>query len=105
MKLSQLRPCDNCRGPLMHGYFYVVRVSQAFVLPRQANQVLGLTQYLGGNLPLAEIFAPDDDVVKILGDENKELMHEIFLCQDCALQPVDLLGLVETRAQKKDGLA
>ena len=99
MKLSQLRPCDNCHGPLSHGHFYVVRVTQALVLPRTTNQVLGLTQYFGGNLALAEMFAPDDDAIKILGDEQKELMYEFLLCQDCFLRPVDLAMLMEARRE------
>lgn len=100
MKLSELRPCDNC-GQKIAPLFYVARVSQAMVMPA-ANQVLGMTQYFNGNLALAEMFAPEDEVVKVFGEEKKELMDELLLCSDCACEKyLNLLVLVEKRNQAK----
>lgn len=102
MKLSEIRPCDNCSGPLSQGHFYVVRVSQALVLPKPFHQVMGLTQYFGfqpGALALAEVMAPDADVIKVFGDEKPELMQEFLLCMECYLRPLDLAVLMEKRTR------
>ena len=97
MKLSQLRMCDNCDGPVKQ-IFYVVRLSLAAVSPNAFNQVAGLTQMYGGALGLAEVMAPDADVVKIAGDEDKALMKELLICQECYMtKPLDLPILAEKR--------
>jgi len=89
--------CDNCGG-LVKQIFYVVRTSLAVVSPNAFNQVAGLTQMFGGRLGLAEVMAPDADVVKIAGDEDKRLMTELLICQDCYMtKSLDLPILVEKR--------
>jgi hypothetical protein len=102
-KLSDLRPCDNCRGPVARG-FVVVNVSRAMLAPAAANQVLGLTQLLGGSLPLAEQFAPSNPVM-VFGDHNPDLYCTIILCQGCWLdKPIDLALLWErVHAEQKEG--
>lgn len=63
----------------------MLRVSQAMVRQRVANQVLGLSQIFGrGHLSLAEAMAPDHDAILIVGDVEPKLMHEIHICFDCA---------------------
>src|SRR3990172_1147169 len=42
MKLSQIRPCDNC-GRKIAPSFYVARFSIALFNPRATNEVLGMT--------------------------------------------------------------
>jgi hypothetical protein len=91
MRFSELHPCDGCGGGLLvgkdgirHATFYVVRHSQAMVNQRAAREVVGLETYFGGHLQLAELFAPDpDNAVQILGDVDKVLWHELFLCFNC----------------------
>ena len=95
MKLSNLRPCDNCGGAFKGGIFNVVRTSLAFVSPKAANQVLGLNQYFGGALGLAEAMAPEPDAVKIAMDEDKTLMTEILLCQECFMSDLNYAILAE----------
>lgn len=95
MKLSDLRPCDNCGGAFKGGMFQVVRMSLAFVKPDAARQVLGLNQYFGGALGLAEVFAPEPDAVVIGMDKEKMTMTEIFLCQDCFIEPLNYAVLAE----------
>jgi len=105
MKLSELRPCDSCNGPLtgknaMRSMtWYVVRVSQAMLNPRAANEVLGMTQYFQGALGMAEIMTPrPDEAVMILGDKEPQLMTELFLCLECACEPKHGLAiLIEKR--------
>lgn len=96
MKLSEIRPCDNCKQKIAP-IFYVVRISQA-LFTRETNQVLGLVQILGGSLELAEVMSPEPDVVKVFADENKALGTELFLCQNCVLScDLNLAALIEQR--------
>lgn len=97
MKLSELRPCDNCGGPLAPpNVFYVVRMSLALILPGAVNTVLGMTQMFNGNLQLAEVMAPEADAAIIAGDEEPELMSEFILCQKCfTVGKVDLAVMQE----------
>lgn len=95
MKLSELRPCDNCGGAFKGGMFQVVRMSLAFVKPTAANQVLGLNQFLGGALGLAEAMAPEPDAVVVGMDQDKRVMTEVFLCQDCFIEPLNYAILAE----------
>lgn len=94
MKLSDLRPCDNCGGKIAPA-FYVVRISPAFIVPA-ARQTLGLMEMFHGNLRLAELFTPEPDAVRVAGDEEKTLMTELLLCENCYLMgKVDLVVLSE----------
>jgi hypothetical protein len=95
MKLSEARPCDSCGG-FISPVFYVVRSSLAIISPTAGRQVGGLT-LMFGSLALAESMAPDDDVIKIAGDEDPKLMTEIYLCQDCYMSPINLAEIVEKR--------
>lgn len=93
MKLSELRPCDKCGGKIAP-VFYVVRVSLAIVTPA-ANTTLGLNQMFRGNLALAEVFTSEPHPVKVAGDEDPNLMTELFLCQNCYVGEVNLAMLAE----------
>lgn len=86
MKLSELKPCAICHGPLLKppcGNWYVIRACIAIVKPTAGNQVMGLAQMFGGNLGLAEVFAPDSNPVVITGDDEPTMMKEIHVCFDC----------------------
>jgi hypothetical protein len=94
MKLTELRPCDNCGGPIAPT-FYVVSIDQALVHPKAANEVLGLNQMFGGHaLQLAEVMAPDAEAVKMVpGGPTK-----IYLCIACCCTAGILLAaLLEKR--------
>ncbi|MBP8055166.1 MAG: hypothetical protein KA314_04960 [Chloroflexi bacterium] len=96
MKLSELRPCDQCRGKLAP-IFYVVRVSLAVIKADAANATLGLMQMFRGNLGLAEAFSPQPNAITVAGDEEPKLWTELFLCQDCYVGEVNLAMLAEVR--------
>lgn len=101
MKLSQLHPCDNCGGKI-GPQFYVIRASLAFIKPVSLQQHLGLTMMMGGSVALAEIFAPDDDVAVVAGDQEPVLMSEIILCQDCAMMKEhNIIMLMEKAASRE----
>lgn len=77
MKLSELKPCEICGGPVAP-VFYRVTVEQVMIDPEAANRVLGLNMMFGGNaLGLAETFTPDD--VTLVLQTNATV-----LCSDCA---------------------
>lgn len=95
MKLSQLRPCDQCGGQIAP-MFYVVRVSMA-VITQGANQTLGLAQYFGGNLALAETLSPEPSPVMLMGEEDQELWTELLICQNCYTEELNLVVLAERR--------
>ena len=78
MKLSELKPCENC-GKSIYPIFYRVTVEQIMVDARAANRVLALDKFFGGALGVAEVFAPDDSVT-IPFQENS-----VILCNDCAM--------------------
>lgn len=95
MKLSELKPCANCGGKIAP-IWYVVRISQAMIKPKEGNQVLGLMQVLGGSLALAETMAPEAHCVLVMGDADPTLMAEVAICQDCFLMKfTDLVILME----------
>jgi hypothetical protein len=113
MKLTDLRPCDACNGPLQgkpggvrSATWYVVRVTQAMLNPKAAGRTLGLAQFFGQGsispaaLNLAEVMGDcGDDAVMILGDKEPALTTELFICFDCYCGPLDLASVVERRAR------
>ena len=97
MKLSEIRPCDECGGQIAP-IFYVVRSSIAMFDSKATNQTLGLMQYFGGGtagLALAEVMGGRSEVVKIGGYEDERLWTEIILCQECYMKKVNLALLAE----------
>ena len=100
MKLSEIRPCDNCGGQIVP-LFYVARVSLAMFMSQESNHVIGMAQMFGGLtrpgvLAVAEAMAPEADCIKILGDEEQGLMTEIILCQEChSMKDLNLAMLAE----------
>ena len=104
MKLSELRKCDSCKGILApRGQFYVVRVSLAIASPKAYNQVMGLAAIFGGALGLAEAMSPDEHVIKIAGDEDKNLLDEMLICQECyMMRDLNLAQLAEALHSEKE---
>jgi hypothetical protein len=94
LKLSELRPCDNCSGKIAP-IFSVIEIKMAVFNARNVNAVLGTNQIFGGRaLKLAEAMAPGaDDAVEVL--ENKDGITTLFLCQQCCMADVCLAVLSE----------
>lgn len=104
MKLSDIRPCDQCGGKIAP-MFYVVKSSIAMFNRNAVNEQLGLVQMFGGGgagIALAEVMgAHGNDVVMIAGDEDEQLWFEFYLCQDCFMGPVNLAVLMEKSAKSQ----
>lgn len=88
MKLSQLRPCDNCGGRLQL-LFYQITVSPTVIDRSAVGQTLGLAQFFSAgeavcdsHLSIAEALTPTPEATR--SDPN--LDTEICLCQDCYLK-------------------
>lgn len=105
MKLSEIRPCDACGGPIAP-LFNLVRTTPALFNQRKTNEVLGLNQFFGGKaLGLAEVMAPSPDVVTLAGDTHPELITELFICNACMCRPLVLGLLAEERNNKRNAAA
>jgi hypothetical protein len=88
MKLSQLKPCAICGGPLRTApsiQWYVIRVGRAFLNAGAVNRTLGLAQMLGGAMGVAEAMSPDAArAVVILEDEpGSGGWTDLHVCMDC----------------------
>lgn len=99
MKLSELKPCASCNGPLLKppaGNWYVIRQTIAMVSPNSAQSVMGLAAYFRGHLGLAEAFAPEaDKAVMILADQpGAPKASEIHICMDCYVRHFGRLGVL-----------
>lgn len=101
MKLSEVRPCDNCGGKIAP-QFYLVRGTLALFSPQAANATLGLATMFGGALGLAEVMSPDAEAVKLAGDFDKRLWNEFLLCQMCYMGEVNLAMLGEKRVEARE---
>lgn len=99
MKLSEVRPCDNCGSPIFP-VFYVVRTSLAVFNVDATNENLGLMRMLRGSLALAEVMSSEPEAVKIGGEEDKQLWAEIYLCQSCYVGDVNVALLAEKIAAR-----
>lgn len=97
MKISEMRPCISCDGPLIGPgkgpMFYVLRYSLAMADQKNYSGVAGVMQIVGGGkeslaaLNIAEAMAPRaDDAFIIAGDKEPELWTKVFLCQPCFME-------------------
>jgi len=105
MKISELRPCDNC-GKAISPTFYVVRFSLAVINYGALSENIGLMTMFGGSISMAETFTSQPEVVTVTGDKHKSLEVEAYICTDCFVQDVNLAhlqSLVEARQNKKAG--
>ncbi len=80
-KTTDLRPCDNCGGPIAPFFYRVeIKFRQVMIDPRAVNQVLGTAQILG-SLELGAIMAPNRDV--LIESPAYRIDKDIWLCQSC----------------------
>jgi hypothetical protein len=103
VKVSELRPCDQCAGPIAPS-FYVVRFSQALINANAVNEFIGMHTFFGGraSAALVENFAPASiDAAIVFMDQDRTLQIELFICQECFLNvPLDLARLMEQRSAR-----
>ena len=83
MKTSELRPCDNCGGPIAP-IFYRIKLEfrQMMIDQTAVNQVLGTAQILGGNLRLGRAMSPDGEAAVEL--PAYKIDRDLLFCQGCA---------------------
>lgn len=110
MKVSELRPCDNCAG-VIAPTFYTIRISQAFITPaarNAANALLGTSQILGGSgtaqrIALAMAGDPDDAVL-VFGEQRPALYTDLLICADCFHMNRVSLPMIVERMGRADEL-
>lgn len=103
MKLTDLKPCACCRGPLIKPpmiTWYVIRVSQALLHPQHARETLALNAMLSADLSalrIAEALAPNaDQAVALIAEQPGGAWDELHVCFDCYCRSLgQLAGLVE----------
>jgi len=104
MKLSELRPCDNCGGKIAP-IFYVLRISPAVINMRDAHQGVALGEAFGFPLELVEGMGMSGEIGTIAMDEKKDsgkqIMTEIWICQECHMQPINIAEIVERVSERK----
>lgn len=97
-KLSDLRPCDRCGGPV-NPTFYVVDVATMVVNQTRVREHVGLATLLGGGSRASEIAlamgtGESDDCIGILSKAT------VVLCVACG---PDAAGEVLMLGEKKGG--
>lgn len=100
MKLSDLRPCDNCGGPVGTS-FNLIRHSLVVMNAHKANRVLGMSMMFDGSLQLAEVMGTDPDCVTIAGEFNPALWTDFYVCNECYYKKfLSILALMEKRIEQ-----
>lgn len=104
LKLSELRPCDVCNGPLVPAFQHI-QIRHAIFNADNANATLGLTQMYGGlsrrgALAIAEALSPGADAAVDVVNEP-EITTTLFVCLKCMMEPIDLAVLIAKRGEKK----
>lgn len=99
IKLSELRPCDHCGGPITP-IFHVVTAKMAVFNRQNVNSVLGVSQMFSHkSLALAEVLAPGTDrAVEVM--EEPEAIDCLFLCNKCFCDDLNLAVISESVAEK-----
>jgi hypothetical protein len=104
LKLSELRPCDGCNGPLVPAFQYI-EIRHAVFNQRSVNATLGTAQILGGlshpgAVRIAEALSPGaDDAVEVITEPEATTI--LFVCLKCMMEPIDLAVLVAKRGEKE----
>lgn len=86
MKESELREISTCHlcgkkiGKTKLPLFWRIRVQRYGIDMNAVQRQEGLAMMLGGNGFLASVMGPDEDMAKII-DEN-----EVTVCEDCAMK-------------------
>jgi len=92
VKLSDLRPCDFCNGPV--GFcFRVITIALAVVNRRAVQEAVGF-HAMGWPLGLTEAMgahASSGDPVAVA--EDNELVTRLFACQDCYATKLSALAV------------
>ena len=83
IKTTDLRPCDNCGGPIAPFFYRLeIKFRQLMVDYSAVNQ-LGTAAILGGNIGLGAIMSPDRDV--LIEMPGYRIDKELWLCINCVL--------------------
>jgi hypothetical protein len=102
LKLSELRPCDNC-GQKLVPFFQHIQIRHAIFNANNVNATLGLVHMWGGKgLGIAEAMSPGGDTAVEVLDES-EATRTLFICNDCFTEPLNFAVLAEKLAAREAG--
>lgn len=102
MKISEVRPCDNCSKPLAEaGTFYVIDFSHAIVSRAAYRELIGLAMMLGDSVTLAEVMSPNPEIITVFGDAEPSLRTRLLICNTCFITgTIDLAAAAERLADR-----
>lgn len=105
ISIDDIRPCDNCGGPIAP-IFIVLDVRSAAFDADNLNSVLGTAQILGGiNKPgameIAKVMSSGGDAVAKIIDEPQNTAR-IYLCIQCSCTEVCITELIGKRHDAQD---
>lgn len=102
LKLSDIRPCDGCGGPIVPA-FIILEARQAVFNRNNVNSVLGTNMILGGrgaSLGIAEAMAAGADKAIEVMDEPGAVTR-MFICMNCSAGDI-CLALISERAREAE---
>lgn len=88
MKLSELKPCDICKGEGKNGklepIFFTLHITRHLVDMQAANTTLALTSMYGGSVAMAEAMTPTPEATQEVDAAALIVCHDCFLELDGA---------------------
>jgi len=107
VKLTDLHPCDNCGGRV-DPIFFVVRVSQALVMPGARGEAESM--FGDGQAPTSSLWRNSEDAVLVFGsgraaNNTSNMYTEALVCADCFHSGRATLPRLVERLGRADELA
>ena len=86
MRVTELKKCAGCgKIPTAgHTTFHVLTHDRAVVDVETARTVAELELAFRGATDLAEAFAPDPEIIKLMGDADPATKSTLHVCEACA---------------------
>lgn len=102
MKLTEIRPCDHCGGPISP-MFHVLSCDVGGVNPKKTARAIAAAE-LCGSFRLAEAIGMTEDPIVLASDDpaTAPLAHRLFLCNDCFAKPICLYDVSAKVVAKKE---
>lgn len=100
MKAAEIGKCPGCGKVPNHEtriQFWNVKVQDYLMDLQACQEMVGLTQFMGGNFALGEAFSPDVEVAKTTDD----LKSEFNICMTC-YSSKPLAQLVECFTERQE---
>lgn len=91
MKAGEITRCALCGEGVMHGgmpLFWRIRLERMAVDLAAVRREVGMELLMGGNVALARLLGPDEDIAAPLGEPRT-----VLVCEACAGMPTSVYQL------------